>query len=499
MLSDSYLYRYLNEGESWIFAAQVFRSDYNRALYGDPYGTDYINLTEPGASATVYEGDLLKVYFGAFNTDDFIERGHPGMTTDAELEISGLYASDVYQFNYGGTSDNLTHSGGVVTVALDGGYFVSSLSVIIQTGGAETLMTNAGSGNSFWVYNNGAEDGLQELDISGTIYNPEYDFLTDALTFISGTASINYIDTADATEDSLPWNASAVAYGTGGDNVMKGTEGDDAFDGLGGNDILKGFAGEDDLIGGAGDDVLIGGTGQDRLRGDGGNDTLDGGRGEDELYGGADNDKLKGGAGSDDLYGGDGNDRLLGQGSSDTLDGGAGRDRLEGAGGGDKLYGGAGRDKLIGGKDNDELHGDGGNDLLKGGDGTDRMWGGAGADRLIGGSGLDTLYGEAGRDRLGGGDDADTLNGGAGNDRLWGGAGGDFFVFDGDSGNDRIYDFDFFSEFDLIQFGGGPGSFADLTVGGDADAAVISWDGGSVTLVGYDVADVSEYMFYFPT
>lgn len=497
MISDSYLYNYLNEGESWIFAAQVFRSDYNRATYGDPYGTDYVNLTEPGASVTVYEGDLLKVYFGIFNTDDYIERGHPGMTTDAELEISGLYASDVYQLNYGGSSDTLTHGSGIVTLALDGGYFATSMSVIIQTGGEEELMTNSGSGNSFWVYNNGVEGGLQELDISGVIYNPEYDFVTDSHYSIEGTASITYIDTADATEESLPWNASAFEHGTSGDNKMKGTADDDAFDGLGGSDIIKGFAGEDDLIGGDGADVLKGGTGQDRLRGDDGDDTLNGGRGDDVLFGGADNDRLKGGGGYDDLYGGSGNDRLLGQGSSDTLYGGEGRDRLVGARGSDKLYGGSGRDKLLGGKDNDELHGDNGKDLLKGGDGIDRMWGGAGRDKLIGGSGMDTLYGEAGRDRLDGGDSDDTLYGGAGNDRLWGGEGGDFFVFDGDSGNDRIYDFDFLSEYDWIQFDGGPESFADLTVGGDADAAVISWDGGSVKLVGYDVADVYEYMFFF--
>lgn len=497
MISGSYLYDYLNEGESWTFAAQVFRSQYNAATYGDPYGTDFIHLSDKGASVTVYEGDLVKIYFGAFNTDDFIERAHAGMFTDATLEVSGLYSSDVNEFNYGGTSDNLTHSGDIVELSLENGYFVSYMSIIIQTGGEEELMTNAASGNSFWVYNNDEEDGVQELDISTIFYNPEYDFVTDSHIFIEGSTSITYIDTADVTEENLPWNASVFEYGTSGRDLMKGSEEDDAFAGKGGRDVIKGFAGEDDLIGGNGADTLYGGKGQDRLQGGNGDDALNGGKGDDQLFGGKDDDTLQGGGGNDDLYGNKGVDLLLGQGGNDELYGGNGRDELIGGGGADHLYGGNGDDLLYGNGDNDALYGGKGDDTLKGGAGIDRMWGGNGKDTLIGGGGLDTLYGGAGSDTLKGGAGADTLYGGKGNDTLTGGADGDIFVFDGDSSQDRILDFDFFGDFDFIRFDDGPDSFDDLTVGGDADAAVISWDGGSVTLVGYDVADVQSFMFFF--
>lgn len=108
-------------------------------------------------------------------------------------------------------------------------------------------------------------------------------------------------------------------------------------------------------------------------------------------------------------------------------------DILRGRGGDDVLFSGDGNDLIDGGK---------GADDLSGGEGRDRLFGDNGRDVLKGGGGADKLFGELGADRLFGGGGRDILNGGEGNDLLVGANGSDTFVFEDDSGRDRISGFD---------------------------------------------------------
>jgi peroxidase len=67
----------------------------------------------------------------------------------------------------------------------------------------------------------------------------------------------------------------------------------------------------------------------------------------------------------------------------------------------------------------------------------------------------------SGNDIVIGSNFADTLNGGLGNDKLYGGVGNDRFDFDGNFGNDTIFDFTYGSGVgDVVNFG--PGVFANF-------------------------------------
>lgn len=222
------------------------------------------------------------------------------------------------------------------------------------------------------------------------------------------------------------------------------------------------------LVGGAGDDSIRAGAGNDTVTANAGNDTIDGGTGNDLLWGNAGNDLILGGAGNDMLDGGAGDDTLAGGAGADCITGGTGMDyvdysassgavtidlsRWTAAGGdaaGDSLtgvdgvIGSAYDDSLVGFDDavysgsdvyTNIFYGGGGNDTLDGRGSNDILYGGDDNDLILGGSGDDTLSGDAGDDRLAGG---------TGSDVLTGGSGADTFVFDGQSGTDRITDFDF--------------------------------------------------------
>lgn len=107
----------------------------------------------------------------------------------------------------------------------------------------------------------------------------------------------------------------------------------------------------------------------------------------------------------------------------------------------DTINGGNGDDKIFGGNLDDILNGDAGNDTLVGDAGSDTMHGGDDNDRLYGGSTADFLFGDDGIDLLAGSGGDDELNGGRGNDRLLGGPGSNIFIFDADTGADRVFNF----------------------------------------------------------
>ncbi len=94
-----------------------------------------------------------------------------------------------------------------------------------------------------------------------------------------------------------------------GEQTLTGSDSDDVLNGGNGNDTLYGGAGDDVLGGeystvisklnGKTDVVTVEENGNDTLYGEAGNDTLDGGNGNDTLVGGADDDTLTGGTGDD--------------------------------------------------------------------------------------------------------------------------------------------------------------------------------------------------------
>lgn len=85
-------------------------------------------------------------------------------------------------------------------------------------------------------------------------------------------------------------------------NLVEGTPGDDSLTGSNdpnvidflnggsGDDTIEALSGDDFLIGDLGDDLLLGGAGNDELNGDAGSDTLVGGADDDALFGGEDGD-----------------------------------------------------------------------------------------------------------------------------------------------------------------------------------------------------------------
>lgn len=136
-------------------------------------------------------------------------------------------------------------------------------------------------------------------------------------------------------------------------------------------------------------------------------------------------------------------------------------------------------DKLKGSSLDDLILGFDGDDDIKSKHGDDVIEAGAGDDKLRGGHGDDALFGELGNDRLDGGHGNDLLAGGGGDDVLTGGHGADIFVFNSDSGEDRITDF---SLGDVIRLEGEELSLSDVTIAQDGKDTVITIGSGGAKI-----------------
>lgn len=103
--------------------------------------------------------------------------------------------------------------------------------------------------------------------------------------------------------------------------------------------------------------------------------------------------------------------------------------------------------------------------------------------------------GSDGKDKFTGFNRADTLDGGAGADTLGGGKGADTFVFESGDGKDTITDFG--KGADVIDFAGQFASFEEIIdAATDGKKGVtIAYEGGSVTLAGWESADLTEGHF----
>lgn len=287
-------------------------------------------------------------------------------------------------------------------------------------------------------------------------------------------------------------------FGMGGADVLKSGGGDASAFGGNGNDRLYSLRGNDSLFGGEGRDKLTSSLGDDELYGEAGRDTLiilsgdnllDGGDGLDVAdfrgYGGnvtatminpGDDPAAVSGnvlVNVEKVFGNDTGNQITGDDQANTIVGGKSEDTLSGNGGNDTINGKHGWDEIDGGDGNDWLRGDLGDDTINGGAGNDRLLGDAGRDELIGGDGNDTLSGGGdadllqggdGNDRMNGGLHYDTLEGGRGNDILRGGKHGDRFIFSDDHGHDKIRDFSYRNQWEIIDLSDvtGMDSFDDV-------------------------------------
>lgn len=120
---------------------------------------------------------------------------------------------------------------------------------------------------------------------------------------------------------------------------------------------------------------------------------------------------------------------------------------------------GSGNDTVVGNELGNDIWGKDGDDSIDGGAGRDWIWGGVGSDTISGGEDRDIIFGNEDDDLLLGNDGndlivgqkgADILDGGSGNDVLKGGTEADIFIYNENSGVDRIHDFTF-SHGDTLQ------------------------------------------------
>ena len=358
------------------------------------------------------------------------------------------------------------------------------------------------------------------------------------------------LDLSDAATNP---NAVADAFETLLDQpiIFNGSSNADEFISQGFGDVLNGFAGDDDLDGGDGEDQLNGGDGDDLMSGGSGADRFNGGAGVDtvdyqddpgadgvrvnmitgnildrsgardvfesienvigtavndiifgdqfanRLEGLAGDDALNGRGGDDVVIGGEGNDILVGGAGNDSLFGGDGDDLIGGRIGDDVIEAGAGADTVVGQLGDDIIEGGFGDDALNGGGGFDIIDGGAGDDVILGRSGADFIDGSVGNDELNGGTGDDRIEGAGGDDILIGGADADVLIYrTTDFGNDTVFRYldgvDSFEVSTLLA-----DSFADLTIEQVGADAVISFAGGTITLVNRDasILDAGDFTF----
>ena len=395
--------------------------------------------------------------------------------------LRGLVGTDLLDGGAGndtleGGSGNDTLLGGVGNDTLDGG------------AGNDALV--GGAGNDTYVAVDAGDTVTEELG-GGT------DLVQTALAaYVLG-----------AHVENLTYTGTANFSGTGNalDNIITGGAG---------NDTLDGGAGVDRLVGGLGNDTYLIDPATDVIveAANGGTDTA--------IYSGSNAFTLANNV-ENLVYTGTGA-TLNGNGLANQITGGAGLDRISAAGGNDTVYGGGGNDVLNGGAGNDtvlgeagddRISGEVGNDILEGGDGNDEISGGDGIDQIHGGAGDDLLFGDGANDVITGGAGNDTIDGGIGNDRVTGGSGddivdaalgNDIFVFGAGFGNDVVNAFDSNAaggqdllnfaafEFDTSAFNARVSFAAD---GADTLITVSGADGGSIRLVGVDVATVNATDF----
>jgi Ca2+-binding RTX toxin-like protein len=293
--------------------------------------------------------------------------------------------------------------------------------------------------------------GLGELSsVDYRSLRAHYAGMSEDLAIAFDTGGLNVVSVASGSGRILGTNDSESLLGSDEGETITAFDGDDIVFGLAGDDVISGCEGNDQLSGGMGLDVLFGAVGDDLLDGGAGNDYLNGGFGNDTYV-------LSRGTGQDTVVDYDstpGNRDAIrvapGIANSEVLYWRSGNDLLVGiAGTGDALrvqdwyLGPANRVEALELADGSVI---GADDLAAA-----RMRGSDSAEVVLGTDGADHIEALAGNDALKGGWGDDILDGGAGDDTLYGGwdgyfgfagAGNDTYVFGRGSGNDTIYDHD---------------------------------------------------------
>lgn len=481
-------------GESINTPGNFFDNSNN--LYDTEYDGFSVLLT---VVAPIQEG-INEVFIGIADTGDSIYDSGMfiGNVQASDVNVSGSFVNvegteddDEIETNdapelieLGGGADTVTGSASQLDGDVIGGWGDDdTLFVQGSTFGADNVQVTMGSAI---LDIDTDQDGNADTTVilQGDFTNAEFSF-----TDVNGSTQIN-------TTGAAPEGGVNLA-GTDGEDTLVGTADDDTLTGGAGNDVLAGAGGNDMMSGGAGDDNLAGSDGDDTVNGDDGNDMLGGGIG---------NDVMNGGIGADTIGGGQGDDMIMGGDDGDVAAGGAGNDSITGEGGDDTMGGSYGADTLEGGEGNDSLGGGFGQDELSGGAGDDAIGGGEGDDMVYGNAGNDFLAGGGRNDEIFGGTGEDTINGGAGDDIMTGGADADLFIFNNlvDGEADVILDFE--DGTDMLRLRGVDGQgmqgrfdaldISNTTYMGQS-AAVVEYNGHTITLAGVSQSDLSVDDFMF--
>lgn len=477
------------------------------------WGDDLYVVENPGDVALEFADDghdtvgvhNLAAYVLPDNIEDLVNDGGPGRFEGIGNGLdNGLVGGDRIDIlrglggndQIGGQAGNDILIGGSGADILDGGDGIDTASYADAGGGVRvSLETGLGS--------RGEANG----DVLSAIENLVGSASGDKLT---GNGGANRIE-GGAGDDRLIGlgGDDTLVGGTGADELFGGLGSDtasyeDALTAIG-VDLATGVLTGSDAVGDTFRSIenVTGGAGNDVLSGTNGANRLSGGAGDDQLTGSGGDDVLTGGAGADDLQGGDGLDAISYAGSlagvtvdlrSGSASGGdatgdlfAGIERVIGSARDDTLTGDGGANALSGAGGDDIIDGGEGDDVIRGGDGSDIMEGGVGVDtvsyagstawvsaslnsgvamtedgqadllsgfeNLRGGEAGDVLIGDGGNNRIEGGAGDDYIDGRFGTDVLIGGDGFDLFVFDNNSGVDRIKDFLAGGGHDQIQLG----------------------------------------------
>ena len=389
-----------------------------------------------------------------------------------------------------------------------------------------------------------AVNGTVSLDVNGdVVFTPDAGFNGDATFEYTVYDENGATSSATVTVAVAAANAGETLIGGSGKDTLIGGDGDDTLIGNGGNDLLLGNGGNDVFVysGTTGQGTVSGGEGFDRIAGSDGDDVIG-----LRVYSGTNVvEEIDGGSGVNMIQGHSGANVLDFSGTVllniDTIDGGGGADTITGSSLSDTIVGGAGNDKLFGGlgddvflvsgtnNAHDTVSGGGGFDRIAGSDGDDiiglRVYsgvniveeidGGLGVNVIEGYAGasvldfsgtvllnIDTIDGGGGADTIIGSSGDDTIIGGTGNDLLSGGTGNDRFIFSDNDGTDTIQDFaSGAGSDDTIDFAAvtAIGDFAAIQASAADNGAdtTIQYDGGSVTLIGVQVATLHEDDFIF--
>lgn len=431
--------------------------------------------------------------------------GEPDGIADGILNVFfGTSGSDVLS----GTNDSDHIFGMEGNDLLDGGegddLLAGEAGNDIMTGGQgnDVFLLNDSSGNDIITDFTPGADTIELFAVDVAFKDLTSEHTDDGLLISWGENSVLLQGiTADPDES---WFSFMPTFDASGEpllphidvSIIEGTEGDDTLVGTEESDNIFGNAGDDELSGDAGNDVLVGGEGSDTLTGGSGSDVfiIDSKVGDDVItdFNPAEDkiDLMPTNITFDDLSADhtsngllvswDGGSLLLKDVtealdenwfyflSDDPTDGAAG---LPDPGEADGIL------PIFPGFEINVLEGSDENDLLSGGAAPDFIFGFGGNDELIGGTGDDLLVG------------------GEGDDTLTGGAGRDSFQFGANSGADTVTDFN--ASEDILSFSQIGIEFSDLTSSSKDDGLLISWDGGSVFLVGFG-GTPEEAWFNFP-